>query len=107
MTLTVRSYRDASGFEALAGEWNDLLHHSPADTVFLTLEYQCTWWQHLSEGELLILAVRDAEELVGIAPLFATESPEGQHVLATVGCVEVSDYLDFNVSFSIRAGQKE
>ena len=98
MTLSVHSYHDIGGFDALADEWNDLLHRSPADTIFLTLEYQRTWWQHLGEGDLLILAVRDGEELVGIAPLFAVVNPQGQRVLATVGCVEVSDYLDLIVA---------
>jgi len=98
MALSVHSYHDASGFDALAGEWNALLHCSLADVVFLTLEYQRTWWRHLGEGELLILAVRDGEELVGIAPLFATDGPHGGRVLAIVGCVEVSDYLDFIIA---------
>jgi len=97
MTLSVHSYHDPGGFGALSGEWNDLLHRSSADTVFLTLEYQRTWWRNLGAGELLILAVRDGRELVGIAPLFAAENQAGQRVLATVGCVEVSDYLDFIV----------
>ncbi len=98
MTLSVHSYHDINGFDTLAGEWNGLLRRSPADTIFLTLEYQRTWWRNLGEGELLILAVRDDEELVGIAPLFVTEDAQGQRVLATVGCVEVSDYLDFIVA---------
>ncbi|MFQ6102521.1 MAG: GNAT family N-acetyltransferase [Anaerolineae bacterium] len=96
MTLSVHSYHDTGGFDALAGEWNDLLHRSPADTIFLTLEYQRTWWRNLGEGELLIMAVRDDEQggaLVGIAPFSAAE-----RVLATVGCVEVSDYLDLIVA---------
>jgi len=98
MTLAVHSYHDADGFDVLAGEWDRLLHASPVDTVFLTLEYQRAWWRNLGQGELLILAVRDGGELVGIAPLFATDNPQGQRVLATVGCVEVSDYLDLIVA---------
>ena len=98
MTLSVHSHHDTSGFEVLAEEWNGLLHRSTADTIFLTLEYQRTWWHHLGEGELLVLAVRDDGELVGIAPLFATDNPQGQRVLATVGCVDVSDYLDLIVA---------
>jgi CelD/BcsL family acetyltransferase involved in cellulose biosynthesis len=94
MTLSVHLYHDDSGFEILAGEWNELLHRSAADTIFLTLEFQRTWWHHLGEGELLILAVRDGEELVGIIPLFTAEDPQGQRALSIVGCVEVSDYLD-------------
>ncbi len=100
MTLSVHSYHNAEGFDTLATEWNGLLHRSAADTIFLTLEFQRTWWQCLGEGELLILAVRDDDngELVGIAPFFATVDPQGQRVLATVGCVDVADYLDFIVA---------
>jgi CelD/BcsL family acetyltransferase involved in cellulose biosynthesis len=98
MTLSVYSYYETAGFETLAGEWNDLLCHSPSDTIFLTLEFQRTWWQCLGEGDLLILAVREGKELVGIAPLFATTDPQGQRVLAIVGCAEVADYLDFIVA---------
>jgi CelD/BcsL family acetyltransferase involved in cellulose biosynthesis len=102
MTLSVYDYQDTNGFEILAGEWNGLLHCSAADTIFLTLEFQRTWWQHLGEGELLILAVRDGNgdegELVAIAPLFVTVNSQGQRVLSTVGCEEVADYLDFVVA---------
>jgi CelD/BcsL family acetyltransferase involved in cellulose biosynthesis len=98
MALSVHSYHDPGGFEILAGEWNDLLHHSAADIVFLTLEYQRTWWHHLGEGEVLILAVRDDGELVGIAPLFETTGPQERRALSIVGCVEVADYLDFIVA---------
>ena len=99
MTLSVHSYHDANGFDTLAKEWNELLHRSAADTIFLTLEFQRTWWQRLGEGELLILAVRgDDGALAGIAPLFSTTNPQGQRTLATVGCVQVADYLDFIVA---------
>jgi CelD/BcsL family acetyltransferase involved in cellulose biosynthesis len=103
MALSVRSYHDESGFDALAGEWNALLHRSAADTIFLTLEFQHTWWRRLGQGEPLILAVRDGGELVGIAPLFAVANLHGQRVLATIGCVEVADYLDWIVT----RGQEE
>jgi CelD/BcsL family acetyltransferase involved in cellulose biosynthesis len=95
MTLSVLSYHDEGGFETLASKWNGLLRRSAADTIFLTLEFQRTWWQALGKGDLLILAVRDGEELVGIAPLFAVADPHEQRVLATVGCTEVADYLDW------------
>ena len=99
MSLAVHAYHDADGFERLAGEWNDLLRRSAADTIFLTLEFQRTWWECLGRGELLILAMRDdADTLVGIAPLLEMKDSQEQHVLATVGCVEVADYLDFIVA---------
>jgi len=98
MALSVHSYHDTDGFDALAEEWNPLLHRSAADTIFLTLEYQRTWWDYLGRGELLILAMRDGEELIGIAPLFATPNPQGQLAFSIVGCVEVADYVDFIVA---------
>jgi CelD/BcsL family acetyltransferase involved in cellulose biosynthesis len=102
MTLSVHSYHDANGFEILAGDWNNLLRRSAADSIFLTLEFQRTWWQHLGEGELLILAVRDSisdgGELAAIAPLFLANDPQGQRVLSIIGCEEVADYLDLIVA---------
>jgi CelD/BcsL family acetyltransferase involved in cellulose biosynthesis len=88
------SHCDASSFDTLAGEWNGLLHRSAADTLFLTVEYQQAWWQHLGRGELALVAIRDGAELVGIVPLFAADDDGGSRALATIGCVEVSDYLD-------------
>ena len=85
---------DASLFDALGSEWNDLLRRSAADTPFLTLDYQRIWWEHLGSGDLAIIAFRDGRDLVGIAPLFATGDGSGGRTLATVGCVDVSDYLD-------------
>lgn len=104
MSITVQAYSTPDGFEALADEWNPLLKRSAANTIFLTLEYQRTWWHTLGEGELCILAVRDGGVLIGIAPLFVqpasspTEDPDIGPVIRFIGCVEVSDYLDFIVA---------
>ncbi|MFQ6058709.1 MAG: GNAT family N-acetyltransferase, partial [Anaerolineae bacterium] len=68
-------------------------------TIFLTWEWQKTWWEHLGEGDLYLIAVRDDEGcLLGIAPLFETQDEEGRESLAFVGCVDVSDYLDLIVA---------
>lgn len=98
MALSVTAYRDVSGFKELAGEWNALLHRSAADTVFLTLEFQRVWWRYLGEGDLRIVVFRDGGELIGIAPLFLNVNADGRRVLATVGGVEVADYLDLIVA---------
>ena len=89
-----------NGFTALAGEWNDLLTRSRFDTLFLSHEWQTTWWQQLGEGDLWIVAFRQpgSGKLVGIAPLYRLLRQNGpwvgQRVLHLVGCTEVSDYLD-------------
>jgi CelD/BcsL family acetyltransferase involved in cellulose biosynthesis len=97
-------YRDESGFEALRDEWNALLGRSRFDTIFLTWEWQSTWWRHLGarRGPLFLLAALEAGRLIGILPLYLSES-DGVQCLTVVGCVEVSDYLDL----IIEAGQEE
>jgi CelD/BcsL family acetyltransferase involved in cellulose biosynthesis len=89
-----------NGFVALEAEWNALLRRSRFDTLFLTYEWQTTWWHCLGEGDLWLLAMRrtDTDELVGIVPLYLiinTDGPwAGLSKLNLVGCIEVSDYLD-------------
>ncbi len=92
LQLTV--YRGVEGFDALRAEWNPLLHRATVDTLFLTWEFQHTWWQYQGEGDLLFLACRDQDELVGIAPLYVTKV-EGKRHVRLVGGTEVADYLDF------------
>ena len=90
----------ADGFAALKAEWNTLLQRSRYNTVFLTHEWQTTWWECLGEGDLWIVAFRrvDTNELVGIAPLYFVTSEQGRWAgkrkFNIVGCIEVSDYLD-------------
>ena len=83
-------YRDDSGFDALRDEWNDLLGRSRFDTIFLTHEWQSTWWRHLGQGRgpLFILAVREAGRLVAILPLYVQEhdGPALQAAIVTIGC---------------------
>ncbi len=97
-------YRDESGFEALRGEWNDLLRRSRFDTIFLTWEWQTTWWRYLGaqRGPLYLLAAREAGRLVGILPFYGTEDG-AQLAMNVVGCIEVADYLDLIVE----AGQED
>jgi len=81
-----------------AHEWNELLKESISDTPFLRHEYQRLWWEHRGGGEwknaqLLLVAAREGEKLIGIAPLFVAEY-EGQPALLLNGSIEISDYLD-------------
>lgn len=86
-------------FARLAREWNTLLTRSVTDTIFLTHEWQRTWWECLGEGELCLVTFRqDDGTLVGIAPLFVETTSTGERALALVGCVDVSDYLDVIVA---------
>lgn len=102
--MRIEVHFEKGGFAALKPEWNGLVHRSCYDTVFLTWEWQSTWWEHLGEGQLLLLGFRHEQDgrLVGITPLF-TSQQEGKPGLNVVGCRDVSDYLDL----IIEVGQEE
>jgi CelD/BcsL family acetyltransferase involved in cellulose biosynthesis len=102
--LELTLYRDTSGFETLRNEWNDLLRRSRFDTIFLTWEWQSTWWRLLGQrrGPLYLLTAREEGRLIGIIPLYLSGVP-GNQTLSVVGCVEVSDYLDM----IMEAGQED
>ena len=103
--LQVTVYPPArDGFGALKDEWNGLLRKSRFNSLFLTWEWQTTWWRNLGRGEAWILALRQPEtnELVGIAALYLITLSEGEHAgkrqLNLVGCIDVSDYLDLIIA---------
>ena len=103
--MRIEAHFESGGFWALRPEWNDLVHRGCCDTVFLTWEWQSTWWKHLGEGELLLLGFRaeDDGRLIGIAPLFYTQTDDGTSILNLIGCRDVSDYLDL----IIEVGQED
>jgi len=92
--MKTQVYTNATGFAALREEWNSLLRDSASDTLFLTWEWQNTWWKHLGKGELYLVTVRDGGHLSGIAPLYLIPTDDGLNELSIVGCRDVSDYLN-------------
>jgi CelD/BcsL family acetyltransferase involved in cellulose biosynthesis len=87
-------HQDARIFHELESQWNALLHRSITDTIFLTLEWQSTWWETYQPGELWVVTCHDAQDqLVGIAPWFI-QTKNGERVVRTIGCVDVTDYVD-------------
>jgi CelD/BcsL family acetyltransferase involved in cellulose biosynthesis len=97
--LTIETHTDIQGFLALEREWNNLLKQSKMDTIFLTWQWQKSWWDFLShEGQLAIVTVRDGRDLVGLAPFYALPPNGGPRTLRLIGGVEVSDYLDIIVA---------
>ena len=73
--------------------WNNLLDASDCKTVFLTWEWQFTWWESFG-GALFIITVFEEEDLVGILP-FVTSRKLGFDSLSFIGSPPHSDYLDF------------
>lgn len=91
-------YTDATIFETLAPEWDELLARSVHAPFFMRHAYQRTWWQCLGNDDLVVITVRSEDgQLVGLAPLYGSTNAAGQRELSFVGCVDISDYLDLLV----------
>lgn len=97
-------------------EWDSLLKGAASNVVFLTWQWQRTWWRHFGgcAGCKLHLLVLRAEggALVGIAPLFVAyeglppvkayrrgelrpaREGEPKRIVQFVGGIDVADYLD-------------
>ncbi|MEP7199482.1 MAG: GNAT family N-acetyltransferase [Chloroflexota bacterium] len=95
-TMQIETFRVPDIFAVLRRDWNALLTQSASDTLFLTREFQQTWWEHCgADCELRVMTARDdTGQLVGIAPLYAARDANGRTVLRLIGGVEVADYLD-------------
>ncbi|UCF60330.1 MAG: hypothetical protein JSV37_11260, partial [Anaerolineaceae bacterium] len=101
--MQITFIRNAAELDALSEEWNHLLARAVTDVPFLRHEFQNTWWSTLGggeweDGELWIGVGRDEHgELVGLAPLFLTQTRQERKGLMFVGSIEIADYLDFIV----------
>lgn len=81
--------------QALEPEWNGLLPYNATNEIFLTWQWQTIWWQSYQPGDMWVLIARDESgRLIGAAPWFI-EQPS--RIVRTIGCVEVTDYLDILV----------
>jgi CelD/BcsL family acetyltransferase involved in cellulose biosynthesis len=70
-------------------EWNQLLSSGDTNSVFLTWEWQRTWWQSFGRGQLLLILAEREGQPVALAPFFADS-----RMIYQVGSGG-SDYLDF------------
>ena len=88
-----------TNFNSLEGEWLALLPQSSFQAVFATPQWQRIWWQSFGQGkELLLLGVREGDQLVAVAPMMQQEG-----TISFIGGKDVCDYLDFIVV----AGEEE
>lgn len=94
MKLTAYHHEDV--FAQFKPEWNALLARSVNNHIFCTWEWQATWWQaYGGDDSVWVVACHtDAGELVALAPWFIQTMPDGERVVRTIGCVDVTDYVD-------------
>jgi CelD/BcsL family acetyltransferase involved in cellulose biosynthesis len=93
--VQITVYDDVQVFSTLHEEWSTLAEHTFNPLIFLSWEWQSAWWDAYAPGSLFVITCRDnAGQLIGIAPWFIeTRSPD-ERIVRTIGCVDVTDYLD-------------
>lgn len=97
--MKVTLYNTWTELQPLSAEWNQMLAESRSDTIFLTWEWCKAWWGAYGGGRtLFVLAAREGNELVGLAPFYVDTS---QHWYGKWNCLRIigggsgdSDYLD-------------
>lgn len=93
--MKLTAYNQVDVFDHLREEWNALLHRSTANRIFSTWEWLSTWWSAYHPGELWVIDIRDEQDqLIGLAPWFIENNPVHGRVVRSIGCVDVTDYLD-------------
>lgn len=94
--MNVILYESDTLFADLREEWDELLEDHRGNQIFLTWDWQSIWWEVYQPGRIWALVARDEADnrLLGIAPWFIDEMINGKRVIRTIGCVDVTDYLD-------------
>lgn len=73
MQLKVKAIKNVNEFYSLKEQWENLLSQSQANKLFLSWQWQYSWWSTWGDElglKLLILQAYDGSELVGLAPLY-------------------------------------
>ena len=72
--MNVSIIRNDKELATLEREWNQLLHNSASDTIFLTWEWVSSWLDAQPDNlELFVIVIRDhADRLLAVAPFYKT-----------------------------------
>ncbi len=94
----VRKIDSPAGFDSLEPVWNTLVSQTDTDNIFLTYEWNRTWWRvYGKDHRLNLLVVEAADDIIGLAPLMVTESTglTGKKKIMRFISTPDSDYCDF------------
>jgi CelD/BcsL family acetyltransferase involved in cellulose biosynthesis len=81
-------------FDSLASYWANSSHGLKWSSIFVLPTWLKVWWQVFGSGaELYLRALRQSDEIVGLAPLTTNEE-----TAYFIGSDDVCDYLDFVVT---------
>jgi CelD/BcsL family acetyltransferase involved in cellulose biosynthesis len=82
--MQAETLRGAEALSRLEPDWWRLFGSARAPTPFQSPAWLLPWCRHLGRGEPLAIAIRDGEELVGLAP-FSMDREDGARVLRPLG----------------------
>ena len=72
--MNIELIRSETEFLALREPWNTLVDAAAYPNVFTTFDWQTVWWnwygKNTDHGELFVLTIRKAGELIGIVPFY-------------------------------------
>jgi CelD/BcsL family acetyltransferase involved in cellulose biosynthesis len=94
--LTWETIGDEPALVRLEPEWWQLWHQSRSATPFQSPAWLLSWWRAFAPGEMYVLAARQRERLVALAPFYLETSALGRRLLP-IG-ISVSDYQDILAS---------
>ena len=96
MDVKTELYTEGSAFGILEEDWRELIDKSSTNEVFLTCQWQSTWWRHFGKDKVLRLVTfrQGKGDLLGLASFFIESSPDGRRVMRFLGGTDVTDYLD-------------
>jgi CelD/BcsL family acetyltransferase involved in cellulose biosynthesis len=92
MTVTAEIVESIQRVAALGSEWRELWSRVPGAHAFQSPDWLLPWWDVFAPGALRVVAVRDRQTLIGIAPLYLERSAHGSRLLP-LG-ISLSDYHD-------------
>jgi CelD/BcsL family acetyltransferase involved in cellulose biosynthesis len=71
--------------EGLRAAWETLLPKATHASIFMTWEWQCTWWRHYGAGRpLRVIVAEDANGVCAIVPLYVQPQPFAPGLKAAV-----------------------
>ncbi|MBC8279529.1 MAG: hypothetical protein H8E48_01975, partial [Chloroflexi bacterium] len=80
-------------FQEIQQKWENLLSVCPANTLYLTPQWQEVWWNTFADGrEMAGFYIEESEQVMAIASLSRQDG-----VVSLMGSPETFDYNDFMV----------
>ncbi len=99
--LKIERISDIEKIKDFGAIWNQVLQASKSNTLFLSYEWIYNWWKSFGKDkELLVLVVRESEEVIGIAPLMIEKYKVGRLTFKQISFIQNAHcyHLDFIIT---------